>query len=100
MLLADTCPSWLYGVKSCIRDDHGALGCPPGRMAACNLGWEDNGSGEWYPSTIMQMVQWGFLLPRRVRGLKTEEDIRHFIATQHGYVRPFLGKGMQILHMA
>lgn len=60
MLLTDTCPSWLYEVKAgattmwerwdALRED-----------GSCNLG-RTTEAVEWYPSTIMQMVQWGFLL--------------------------------------
>ena len=69
MLLADTCPSWLYEVKAgattmwerwdALRED-----------GSCNLG-EDNGSGG--------MVSFNHYANGAVWGLKPQrEDIRHF----------------------
>ena len=55
---------------------------PSGRMAAAIWG-RTTEAVEWYPSAIMQMVQWGDFFYRRRLGIEaTEEDIRHFALHQ------------------
>lgn len=51
---------------------------PSGKMAAAIWG-RTTEAVEWYPSTIMQMVQWGISFTDVFWGLKPQrEDIRHF----------------------
>ncbi len=72
MLLTDTCPSWLYEVKAgatTMWERWDAL-----RKMAAAIWGRTTEAVEWYPSTIMQMVQWGISFTDVFWGLKPQRE--------------------------